>query len=72
VSPRDGSKEHPPRSTTSFVKNKIGKEMKIPALTDLAKDVKRIADALTRLATTAEELVKQQGAGDTKKDELWR
>ena len=48
--------------------------MKIPALTDLAKDVKRIAEALTRLATTAEELVKQQRAEDAKKEEndLWR
>lgn len=31
--------------------------MKIPALTDLAKDVKKIADALTKLASTAEELL---------------
>jgi len=34
--------------------------MKIPALTGLAQDVKRIADALTKLATTAEELLIQQ------------
>jgi len=34
--------------------------MKIPALTDLAKDVKRIADALTELAAHAAVLVEQQ------------
>ena len=41
--------------------------MKIPALTDLAKDVKRIADALTKLAEHAEDLVELQ-----KKAEWWR
>lgn len=34
--------------------------MKIPGLTDLAEDVKRIADALTKLAEVAGELVEQQ------------
>lgn len=34
--------------------------MKIPALTDLAKDVKKIAEALTKLAEVAQELVEQQ------------
>lgn len=34
--------------------------MKIPGLTDLAKDVGRIADALTKLAEYAEVLVEQQ------------
>lgn len=34
--------------------------MKIPALTGLAQDVKRIADALTKLAEVAEVLVEQQ------------
>jgi hypothetical protein len=65
VSPRDGTKEHPPRTTKSFAKNKIGKEMKIPALTDLAKDVTRIADALEALAKHADRLVNLQGPGDT-------
>ncbi len=37
--------------------------MKIPALTDLAKDVKRIADALTKLAAVAEKLAEQQEKG---------
>lgn len=60
VSLRDGSKELQHSITTSFVKSKIGKEMKIPALTDLAKDVKRIAEALTKLAEVAQQLVEQQ------------
>jgi hypothetical protein len=34
--------------------------MKIPALSGLAVDVKRIADALTKLAEHAEALVEQQ------------
>lgn len=41
--------------------------MKIPALTDLAKDVKRIAEALESLAKQAERLVNQQGPGDAGK-----
>jgi hypothetical protein len=47
--------------------------MKIPALTDLAKDVKKIAEALTKLAEVAQELVdKQQGSKGTEKEEdLW-
>jgi len=40
--------------------------MKIPALSGLAVDVKRIADALTKLAAHAEDLVELQ------KRELWR
>jgi hypothetical protein len=34
--------------------------MKIPALSGLAVDVKKIADALTKLAEVAQELVEQQ------------
>jgi hypothetical protein len=47
--------------------------MKIPALTDLAKDVMKIAEALTKLAEVARELVdKQQGSKGTEKEEdLW-
>jgi hypothetical protein len=43
--------------------------MKIPALTDLAKDVKKIAEALTKIAEVAQGLVdNQQGSKGTEKE----
>jgi hypothetical protein len=69
------SKKHLHGITTSFAKSKTGVEMnmKIPALTDLAKDVKKIAEALTKIADVAERLAdNQQGSKGTEKEEdLW-
>lgn len=42
--------------------------MKIPGLTDLAADVKRIADALTKLAEVAGELVEQQATAAAERE----